>query len=316
MKRSLVTRGRLRPAPLTGDAGGWRATAGATGLAIAMAILAPQAAQAVDVNSSDYVPAPAGTNLLLFYSTYTTSSQYTTTSGQTLSNNTGIDTYVDILRYVHYFDIGGFRADIQVLLPAGTAYNARLNGSELSSAAGLADPILVSTLWLYNDKTTQSYFGITPFLYLPLGQYDENDALNMGENRWKLDLQAGYYQGFANGFAFQIAGDVMWYGNNSDAGTGTQTLSQDNTYQFQLWLSYAFAETWSAAAGYSRYWGGSQYLDGVATGAATQKDQLRFELSKFITPTFQVMGMVQRDFNTSGGFEEDFRGTVRLMQVF
>lgn len=278
--------------------------------------LAPGAAQAIDINSADYLPAPAGTNLLLFYSQYATRSEYVSTSGTVTSQGTSLDSYVNILRYVHYFDIAGVRVAAQALLPAGTLYNASVGGAELSSAAGAGDPILSGVVWLVNNKSTESYVALAPYLFVPLGQYNSNDALNMGENRWKLDLQGAWYQGLGNGFALQLSGDVIWYGSNTEAAGGNLTLTQDNTYQFQAWLSYAFAPTWSAAAGYSRFWGGTEYLEGVATGNATERDQVRLELSKFITPTFQVLALVQRDFNTSGGFPEDFRGTLRLLQVF
>jgi len=274
------------------------------------------AARAADVNSSDYLPAPAGTNLLVFYSQYATRSEYKSTSGLTLSQDTGLDSYVNILRYVHYFDIGGILVAPQVLIPAGTLYNGRIAGTSLDSAAGLGDPILATTVWVVNNKATQTYIGIMPYLFVPLGQYSAGQALNLGENRWKLDLQSGWYQGLPNGFALQLTGDVTWYGDNTEAGNGAQTLSQDPTYQFQAWLSSAFAPTWSAAVGYSQFWGGTEYLAGVPTGNATERSQVRLELSKFITPTFQVLGLIQRDFATSGGFPEDFRGTVRLLQVF
>ncbi|WP_454917002.1 transporter [Xanthobacter sediminis] len=285
-------------------------------ICLAGALLAPEAARAIDVNSADYLPAPAGTNLLLFYSQYATRSEYESTSGAVLSQDTGLDSYINILRYVHYFDVAGYRMAVQALVPAGTLYNGRVGGASLDAAAGLADPILSAAFWLINNKATESYVAIAPYLYVPVGQYSPGAALNIGENRWKLDLQAAYYQGLGSGFALQLTGDVIWYGSNGEAGNGLETLKQDNTYQFQAWLSYAFAPTWSAAVGYSKYWGGTEYLSGITTGNATQRDQVRLELSKFVTPTFQVLGLVQRDFNTSGGFPEDFRGTVRLMQVF
>ncbi|MFG1304712.1 transporter [Xanthobacter autotrophicus] len=271
---------------------------------------------ATDVNSQDYVPAPAGTNVFAFYSQYTTSDEYKSTLGHTITHNTGIDVYVNTLRYVHYFEVLGFAGDLQVLVPVGTLYNAKIAGASLDAAAGIGDPILATGLWLLNDPAAGRYFGLVQYLFVPIGQYERGESLNLGENRWKYDLQAGLYQDLGNNFAFQVTGDVVWYGANDSAGNGWQRLTQDNTYQLQAWLSYAFAPTWSVAAGYSRYWGGDEYLNGVATGNATHKDQLRLELSKFITPTFQVLGLVQRDFNTEGGFPENFRGTVRLLQVF
>ncbi|MDI4655818.1 transporter [Xanthobacter autotrophicus] len=285
-------------------------------LAAFCALLAGAPAGAADVNSGDYLPAPAGTNLLVFYSQYATRDEYVSASGQTISNDTGLDSYVNILRYVHYFDIGGFTVAPQVLIPAGTLYNGRLGGASFDAAAGLGDPILATTVWVVNNKATQTYIGIMPYLFLPVGQYSAGDVLNLGENRWKLDLQAGWYQGLTHGVALQLTGDAIWYGDNTKAGNGTQTLSQDPTYQLQAWLSYAVAPTWSAAVGYSQFWGGTEYLAGVATGNATERSQVRVELSKFVTPTFQVLGLIQRDVAASGGFPEAFRGTVRLLQVF
>lgn len=288
-------------------------SAGLIGAAVMGAASEP--AHAIDINSADYVPLPDGTNLLLFYAQYATRSEYVNTSGVSLSHDTSLDSYVNILRYVRYFEVAGFNAAVQTLIPAGTLYNARVGGAGLDAAAGMADPIFSFVFWPISNKATNTYVAIAPYIFAPLGQYNRYDALNMGENRWKLDLQAAWYQGLPAGFSFQLAGDVIWYGNNSETASSL-TLSQDNTYQFQGWLSWAFAETWSASVGYSKYWGGTEYLGGIATGNATQKDQLRLELSKFITPTFQVLGLVQRDFNTEGGFPEDFRGTVRLTQVF
>lgn len=269
-------------------------------------------AVAIDVNSSDYLPAAPGTNLLLFYSQYAERSEYVSSSGVVTSADTGLASYVNILQYVHYLDVGGFTVAPQVLIPTGTLYDAKLGGVNLGSAAGFSDPIFAMPVWLVNNAATQTYVGLTPYLFVPLGQYDAGSPLNMGENRWKLDLQAGWRQGLGNGFALQLTADVTWYGVNNEAGTGRQSLTQDNTYQLQAWLSYSFAKTWSVAAGYAKLWGGTEYLDGIPTGNSTERDQIRLELSTFVTPTFQVLGLVQRDFNTSGGFPEDFRGTVRL----
>jgi len=273
-------------------------------------------AGAIDINSSDYLPAPAETNLLVFYSQYATRSEYVPKNGVASIQNTGLDSYVDLLRYVRYFDMAGMRWAFQAIVPAGTLYNGRISGTELGAAAGIGDPLFSADVWLINNKATETYLAVAPYLYVPIGQYSATAPLNMGENRWKLDLQVGYYQGLGNGFALELAGDVIWYGSNDSAGNGTQTLRQDNTYQFQAWLSYAFAPTWSTAIGYSKFWGGTEYLSGVESGNATSRDQVRLELSKFVTPTFQVLGLIQRDFNTSGGFPEDFRGTVRLTQIF
>lgn len=295
----------------------WRASGAILVVASAVILLgAAERAHAIDVNASDYVPAPVGTNLLIFYSQYTTSNEYRMTIGNTIEGQMGLDTYVDTSRYVRYVDIFGLTSTLQVIVPVGTLYNARISGVSLDAAAGVADPILANGLWLLNDRSKGTYLGICQYLFIPVGQYDAGKSLNLGENRWKYDLQAGYYQDIGFNFAFQITGDVVFYGASDSTGTGMQRLTQDNTYKVQLWLSCRVDPGWSVGVGYSQYFGGTEYLDGVITGNDTEKGQIRMEMSKFITPTFQALGELQRDVNATAGFPESLRAMVRLTQVF
>lgn len=279
--------------------------------------LATIPAHAVDLNSQDLIPAPAGTDAILAYFTYATRDSFTPTGGDEIKQGTGMDSFVSIFRYVHYMDVGGFTVAPQVLMPYGRLYNGSLGGARLDSASGLGDPILAAPVWLVNNPSTT--FALVPYLYVPAGSYDAGRTLNVGENRWKFDLQLGGVQQLGNGFATQLSADAMWYGDNDDAtGIGTGRLKQDNTYQFQGWVSWTPpADTsWTVSAGYAKLWGGKQQIDGVENGQATRSDQVRLELSKFITPTVQVQGLLQRDINVDGGFKEDLHTTLRVMKLF
>jgi hypothetical protein len=79
--------------------------------------LATGPAHAVDLNSQDLIPAPAGTDAVLGYFTYATRDSFTPTGGGELKQETGLDSFVSIFRYVHYMDVGGFTVAPQVLLP-------------------------------------------------------------------------------------------------------------------------------------------------------------------------------------------------------
>ncbi|MFZ4255565.1 transporter [Raoultella terrigena] len=280
-------------------------------------LLAMSPAHAVDLNSQDLIPAPAGTDAILGYFTYATRDSFTPTGGDEIKQGTGLDSFVSIFRYVHYMDVGGFTVAPQVLMPYGRLYNGSLGGARLDSASGLGDPILAAPVWLVNNPSTT--FAIVPYLYVPAGSYDAGRTLNVGENRWKFDLQLGGVQQLGNGFATQLSADALWYGDNDDAtGIGTGRLKQDNTYQFQGWLSWTppADKTWTVSTGYAKLWGGKQQIDGVENGQATRSDQVRLELSKFITPTLQVQGLFQRDINVDGGFKEDLHTTLRVLKLF
>lgn len=286
--------------------------------ACATALGLAEPAMAVDVNSADYVPAPAGTSIAAFYTTYTTRGSYKAVGGSEITQDTNLESFVAMPRLIHYMDIGGITVAPQVLAPVGTLFNGKLGGASLKSTGGAADVILAAPIWFGNNAQSATYFAITPYLFVPVGSYKIGDPLNLGENRWKFDLQAGLAQGLSPDVLLQVTGDVMWYGTNSDAiGRGIGRLEQDNTYQLQTWLSYIppSDKTWRVAVGYSKYWGGQQRLNGALTGAATESDQIRFELSKFVTPDFQILGQIQHDIAATGGFREDLRATIRLLKI-
>lgn len=102
--------------------------------------LATIPAHAVDLNSQDLIPAPAGTDAILAYFTYATRDSFTPTGGGEIKQGTGLDSFVSIFRYVHYMDVGGFTVAPQVLMPYGRLYNGSLGGARLDSASGLGDP--------------------------------------------------------------------------------------------------------------------------------------------------------------------------------
>jgi hypothetical protein len=76
------------------------------------------------------------------------------------------------------------------------------------------------------------------FISLPIGTYDKHRSLNLGSNRWQNDLQVDFTQGFLDRFTVDVSGDWIYYGNNNEAGTANQRLSQDSTYGAYVWVTY------------------------------------------------------------------------------
>lgn len=282
---------------------------------VCAALFLPHAAAAIDVGPTDYVPAPAGSDALLLYYRHAESSHaHLTTSGR--SDNSGLSADSGILRYIHYAELGGMTIAPQILVPAAALHDTALNGSPLNQPGGLGDVILANVFWLENNPAQKRYFGVTPYVWLPVGRYDLGQSLNIGENRWKANLQAGLDQGFGDQWAVNLTVDATWYGDNTEAGTGDQTLKQDVSSQIQAWLRYDLSAQASLAAGLSQTLGGKQTLDGAANGFKTEVTQARLSYSQFLTPSFQVQGILSSDLRTRGGFDEDYGAQLRLLKVF
>ncbi|MEH3120126.1 MAG: transporter [Methylorubrum populi] len=289
-------------------------------LALATMLTLPPstAALAVDLNATDYVPLPVGTNVFVSYTTFATRDGFKDKNGFAIKTDTHLDSLVEIARVIRYMDIAGFTVAPQILVPGGSLFNGSLGGAGLRSAGGLGDPILAAPVWLINSEKSGTYFAITPYVFVPLGSYTPGATLDLGENRWRANVQAGLAQALGPDFLTQLSGEVLFYGDNKDAAaTPGSVLTQKNTFQFQGWLSYVppSDKTWRIAAGYSQLWGGTQFLNGIPTGTATRAQQIRFEVGKFLAPDFQILGQVQRDLTVRGGFKEDLRAMLRLVKV-
>ena len=286
--------------------------------ALALALSSAKA-MAVDVNAGDYTALPAGTHIAAWYQQYSQADRFNPDGGSDSTRQTRLKSNISILRLIHFMDIGGITVDPQILLPFGHVYDARIGGQSLGSASGIADPIVGATFWLVNQPgagVSGRYFGITPLLYLPWGRYDRKDALNLGENRFKGDLQLGWVEPLWGRFSLELYGDAVVYGHNDEAGSGRQTLKQAPTYQVQGNLRYDFNPTQRIALGYSASTGGKRYLDGEYTGQKTENQQVRLEFQQMVSQRVQLSAQLTRDLRTVGGFQEDAGINLRALLVF
>lgn len=280
---------------------------------IATAVMAT-GAQAVDVDAGDYTALPAGTNLgLVYYQHAERNKAYS--GGTRVPIKPGLNSDVGILRGVHFMDIGGYIVDPQFLLPFG-----KLKGkddlSALGSGNGTGDLILAATAWLVNDPKAKTYFGITPFLFLPTGSYDRNKALNLGENRWKFALQGGYITSLSDSVSLDLIGDVTVFGKNDDVGPTSKTLKQKAQFQGQAYLRYHLSPAFDLRAGLSHTRGGETSVDGVGQNDRSATSKFSLGGAYFVGPKTQILATYGRDLDVHQGLKESGRINLRLLQIF
>lgn len=283
-------------------------------IALLTSALLPLAAQAVDVDPADFVPAPAGTTVGLLYLQHAErDSLYS--HGHQILDDPRLDSNIGIARLVHYTTLGGVRVAPQIIQPFG-----RLEASQdtraLGDASGLGDTILAMPFWLIDDPQARSYLAIAPYLFLPTGRYDHDRALNLGENRWKFDLQVGYVKGLTAAWYLDLTGDVMFFGKNDDYSAARTTLEQKPLYQGQAALRYQFTPGANAFVGLSQTWGGESRVAGVDLDDETRQRKLSIGGSYFIQPKTQLMVSLGRDLAVENGFKEAARLNIRLLQIF
>ncbi len=271
-------------------------------------------ASALDLDAGDYVPAAAGTTLGLLY-LQQAERDHLYRDGHRLAGSPGLDSQIGILRLVHYADLGGYRVAPQILLPFGRL-DGRHDGNALGDSSGLADPILAMPVWLLEQPQRRRFFAITPYLFVPVGRYDHDQPLNLGENRWKLTLQAGYVTGLGDRLALDLAADVTFYGDNDSYGPLRLNHEQKPSYQYQGFLRYPLGDTLDLRGGLSWQHGGENCLDSSWLDDSQRTGKWSAGFAWFFRPDAQLAATFGRDLTVDNGFREDSRVNLRLLYAF
>lgn len=279
------------------------------GLLTALFLL-PLQGHALDIDAQDYRRAPNGTNIFLLYGQYANRDAYY--AGSDKVNDGELESQIGLGRFVHYSEIGGIKMAQQFLVPFGKL-KASGDSAALGESSGvLGDIILANTFWLI-DQPQDKYLGFTPFFSFPTGSYKDENALNIGENRFKTILQTSYLQYWNEKFGTDLTADVTFYGDNKDDVKGR--IEQDMGYQLQADVFYNLNPKFTLSVGLSYMDAGDTTFNGLDQDASTQ--------SKFwagttynINQRSNLLMTVGRDIEVENTFKENFRFNFRYVYIF
>ncbi|CZT26474.1 transporter [Pseudomonas cerasi] len=270
---------------------------------------------ALEITAGDYEPLPAGMNALLVYAQHAESSDFYS-NGHKVSDDFRLKTDVSLLRYIHSFALGNNAViEPQFILPYGHL-KAGGEASALGQTTGTGDLILGAPVKWTLATDNKDVFSVAPYLYLPTGSYENDDALNLGENRWRLLLQAAYIHHFNARWALDTAADVSWFSHNHDYGPGSNTLEQKARYEYQAYLSYNLSPQTRFAVGGGYIDGGENRVGGVSQDDRLSTAYLRLSATHMLTPTIQVQAVLGKDLEVEEGFREKARLNLRLAILF
>lgn len=275
--------------------------------------LAPTVTWAADAR--DYIPAPPGTALAIMYFQHTTGHEMYSDGDKTADFN--VSANVGIFRPVYYVKVGPFVVDPQALIPFANQHvdGAGVGGAQLMGS-GLADPVLLATVWFLNDAASKTWFGFTPYLWLPIGEYDKDNAINIGENRWKGRAEFGFVKGLGDKTYVDLVAYYQVFGNNSDYGPGSDTLKQKPLVGLEAHLSYDVTKSFFVAADYFYTGGGKTKVDGGGDWGDRQSNHSwQGTLGFALAPGYQLLLQYKNDFSVESGAKTDTFGT-RFLYAF
>lgn len=282
------------------------------GTVLLASLVSSSGVYALDLDAGDYDYIPSGTNLAMLYYQHANRDQLYAGS-EALSGNYRLNSDIAIARYVHYMDWAGVQIAPQILVPFGRL-SAGKDNRDMGDSSGLGDIILANTFFVYHNPESKTNVGITPFLYLPTGKYERDEALNIGENRYKLTLQGAFTTQLTEQLYWDAAADVTFYGKN-DKARGEGSLKQDPGLQVQTNMRYKLNSVADIRAGVSYSDFGDTKQNAVTHDANTQS---KFWVGTAFSPsaTTQLVLTYGRDFKVENGFKEDQRINLRLLKAF
>ncbi|WP_198292352.1 transporter [Aromatoleum toluclasticum] len=271
-------------------------------------------ATAADVLPGAFTALPVGMSAVQVFQTHIErDKQYV--DGHARPIDARLDSDVSMLRYHRLIEVGGYTVDPNIIVPY-VELEGKRDLSAFGKESGLGDVVLNAIVWLVNDPKSRTFFGISPYLYVPTGHYDNDQRLNAGENRWKFALQAGYTTALSDRVLFDLTGDVTLFGKNDDLGRASADLEQDEAYQVQSYLRYKLTPAFEANAGLSHVWGGETKVGGARQGNELRTTKYMIGASYMFGPATQLLAQYGRDISVENGFRESGKFLLRFTQMF
>ena len=163
---------------------------------------------AVDIIPGNAIAPPPKVNVFTAtYSALNTGKQYINSKEQAL--DTKADASVIMLRYTRTFNFLDQPAAFYIQPSFGKVKPGGILASN-NDSSGLGDTAFAFAYWPYSNRQAGSYLGTVAYLVTPTGEYDSNELINLGQNRYSGAFQIGYHRKLSHKLDLMAAADVQW----------------------------------------------------------------------------------------------------------
>lgn len=192
--------------------------------------------------------------------------------------------------YVRSFSFAGKPVRFDALTPWQHAkWKGLLRGeSAVAERRGFTDPRFRLSMTLLNtaekegNPTSKTVAGVALAVTVPLGQYDNEKLLNLGQNRYIIRPQVGVVH-TEGAWSYELTGSIFFYTDNNELFNSSKR-EQDPLYALQSHVVYIFSPGVWTAVGVGYAWGGLSHINGVnkddAWGNILSSLSFGFPLSK------------------------------------
>lgn len=241
------------------------------GLLASVLLWGVRAVNAQDIEPRSYSNAPIGMNFLIGGYVYTEGGLSVDPSLPL--KNANVRTSTAILAYARVFDVLGRSAKFDVIVPYGgfSGSGEVADQTVERDMSGFGDPRLRFTVNFYGapalslaefaNYRQDLIVGASVQVSAPLGQYDADKVINLGNNRWFVKPEIGASK-VVGPWTLEIQAAATFFSDNDDF-FGGRKRSQDPVYSTQGHVIYSFRSGIWLAFDATYFNGGRTTTDGV-----------------------------------------------------
>jgi len=142
----------------------------------------------------------------------------------------------------------------------------------------------------------------------PIGQYDSDKLVNLGNNRWFVKPDIGISKAWG-ALTMEISTGVFFFSKNNDY-LGSMTFEQDPVSTSQIHITYNFGRgIWAALSGTYDY-GGRTSVDGVKKDDTQSNSRAGFTLALPVNRNNSIKLFASTSLHTRIGTDVDIIGAA------
>jgi hypothetical protein len=281
-------------------------------------VFATAQAHAGEIEPRAYVNTPLGVNFLLAGYTYSGGGLATVASSPI--KDADLTMHSGILAYARSLGIWDKSAKFDVILGfSGLSGSAMVAGQPRErNISGLIDPRFRFSINFYGApalsledfaKYRQDVIiGASVQISAPLGQYDNDKLVNIGNNRWYVKPDVGISKAWDD-VTMELSTGVFLFSDNSDY-FGDKNLEQDPVYTTQLHVTYNVGHgIWAAVSGTYDY-GGRTTINGVQSDDLQNNSRAGATLALPVNRNNSLKLYASKGIHTSVGNDYELLGII------
>lgn len=238
-------------------------------LCLALASMPALSTAAVnDIYPTDNIPLPDGRKNVALYALNQEGSGLYTNGKRFPSGEINANLYaLRVGKHYSFGDNGQYTFGPMAVLTWGDQTPDRtLKNFTFNETSGYGDLRLGSSVWFHIDRENREYAMVSASVLLPTGTYDKTKLLNLGENRYRYVLSAGWMRSLSEHWVIDLAPEIVYYGDNTEY-LVNKRKSQDASYALTGILRYRVTPSFHVYGGTVLNGGGAYKINSTETGA-------------------------------------------------